>query len=118
MFINEYVLSVDLKKRLSKTIPIFVQYDSAAIVFKVFNNGREFDLTGLTKAIITHKLPDGSTFSEEGHLISLDGQQAIRYTYSGGEMRIIGDVSITLALFADTSKVTIPPLKLKITKNY
>ncbi|WP_341323350.1 BppU family phage baseplate upper protein [Solibacillus sp. FSL H8-0523] len=115
MFKNEYILSVDIKKSMSTIIPIFVQYDSATLVFKIYDNGKAFDLTDFTSAEVSHKLPDGTVVIGYGALETLsDGIKTIRYTYQGNEMSQPGFVSTSLSVYSADKKVSILPFKVEI----
>lgn len=115
MFKNEYTLNVDLKQKMSSVTPTFVQYDNATLVFRVFDNGKPFDLTGFTKAEVSHKQPDGHTIIGSATILkNSKNDDVISYSYLGSEMSKIGIVGTSLSLFSDDKKVSIQPFNVVI----
>lgn len=118
MFKNEYTLTVDLKKSMSAVAPKFVQYDNATLVFKILDNGKNFDLTGFTKAEVAHKRPDGVTVIGTANIESTtNGKSVIRYNYLGSEMHKEGYTEVSLSVFSEDKKVSIYPFKVEIVKD-
>lgn len=116
MFINEYTLTVDIKKRTQAIVPKFVQYDNASLIFKVLNNGKPYNLTAFTRAEIAHKRPDGQVVVGTGTLETLvSGERVVRYNYLGSEMHNVGFVETSLSIFSEDKKVTTQPFKVEIT---
>ena len=117
MFKNEYTLNVDIKQKMSAVVPTFVQYDSATLLFKIFDGGKPFNLTGFTKAEVTHRKPDGQSVIGEAVIINglpANSESLIRYIYQGNEMSKTGSVETSLTLFSGEKKVTIQPFKVNI----
>lgn len=118
MIRNEYTLKVDIKKHNTSIIPTFVQYDSASLIFKVYDNGVILDLSKFTNSEIAHLRPDGTTVVGNGEVITLpNGDTALKYKYLGSEMRFIGNVATSLSLFDDQKKISILPFDVKIVKD-
>lgn len=117
MFKNEYTLSVDLKKKMAKRNPFFIQYDNASLLFKVFDNGKPFNLTGLTRATLTHQFTDGTKIVGEASLVTIDNKQFIQYTYLGNEMDKVGTALVMLSLFSGEQKVSIQSFEIEFIKN-
>lgn len=118
MFKNEYTLSVDIKKTMSSIVPTFVQYDNAALVFKIYDDGKPFNLTGFTKAEVSHIRSDGVFIVGDGEIETLsNGEKVIRYTYAGNEMGRPGFVATSLSVYSSDKKVSIQPFKVSIVGN-
>lgn len=115
MFKNEYTLTVDIKRKFTAIVPTFVQYDNASLLFRVLDDGKPFDLTDFTRAVVTHKRPDGTSIVGSGQIKqSKSGDSLIEYLYQGNEMGEIGFVETSLSLFSADKKVSILPFKVRI----
>jgi len=115
MFSNEYLLKVDLKLKYSTTTPVFVQYDSAALLFMIFDNGKAVDLTGYTSVEVSHKRPDGLTIVGIGSVVKdAKGNDLVRYEYQGNEMNGLGFIETSVSVISNTNKISIQPFKVKI----
>lgn len=115
MFINEYTLILDLKKKMTAKVPQFVQYDNATLVFKIFDDGKMYDLSSFTKAEVAHKRPDGQIVVGTANLETLiNGERVVRYNYLGSEMHNTGFVETSLSIFSQDKKVTTQPFKVEI----
>lgn len=115
MFRNEYELTVDLKKRMIAVTPTFVQYDNAKLIFKIFDNGKPYDLTEFTKAEVSHKRADGKTVVGTATIeLSSNGQNQIVYQYLGNEMSKAGFNDTSLSIFSIDKKVSIQPFRVHI----
>lgn len=115
MFKNEYTLTVDLKKKMTAITPKFVKYDNATLVFKIFDNGKLYDLTDFTRAEVSHKRPDGKVVLGVGSIETLsNGEFVVRYNYLGSEMNKAGFVETSLSIFSADKKVSILPFKVEI----
>src|SRR5690606_41517021 len=75
---NSYVLNVDIKQRMSNKTPRFVQFDEAQIVFKIYDGGKPFDLSGFTSAVVTHKTRSNQVISGYGTFEELNGRSEER----------------------------------------
>lgn len=118
MFINEYTLILDLKKKMTAKVPQFVQYDNATLVFKIYDDGKMYDLSSFTRAEVAHKRPDGKVVVGTATIESLvNGERVIRYNYLGSEMNKIGFVETSLSIFSNDKKVTTQPFKVGIIKD-
>src|SRR5690606_39895007 len=73
-----YVLNVDIKQRMSNKTPRFVQFDEAQIVFKIYDGGKPFDLSGFTSAVVTHKTRSNQVISGYGTFEELNGRSEER----------------------------------------
>jgi len=110
-FVNEYTLNVDIKKSMSSIVPTFKQGDSARLKFKVFNNGRNYDLSSFVRAEITFKLPNNEVFI--GNPLLQDG--LIVYDFVGVEMERVGNVSVILSIYdSKDGVVSIRPFIISI----
>lgn len=114
-FQNEYTLIVDIKKYTTSIVPVFVQYDAATLIFKIYDDGLVFDLSNFTRAEVAHQLPDRKTVIGDAELITLpDGDKAIQYKYLGSEMSQEGNVITSLSVFNGDEKVSVLPFIVKI----
>ena len=119
MFGNLYNLDIDLKRKMTSIVPTFVQYDYAVLMIKVFDNGKPFDLAGLTSADVSHKKSDGSIFVGAGTFEkNSNHEDVIRYVYLGNEMDKTGFVETSLTLFSGDCKVSSQPFKVNILPNH
>lgn len=119
MFVNVYEINVDLKKKMSTIVPTYVKYDSAELVFKIFDNGVPFDLTGFTQAEVFHRRPDGVTVIGDGTIeTDSNGDKVIRYKYLGNEMYNTGVVATTLSVYSGDKKVSIHPFSVNIVADF
>ena len=114
MFKNEYVLSVDLKRKQTAIVPTFVQNDTATLVFKIYDNGRPFDLTNFTKAEITTIRKDGQVVIGVGQIETTTNGHQVRYAYLGNEMKKEGFAHTSLTLFSGDTRVSIQPFKINV----
>lgn len=115
MIKNEYTLTVDIKRKHTAIIPVFVQYDTAILRFKLFDNGIPFNFTGNETIKTYHKRSDG--FVVEGTAELASNQQVVEYQYLGNEMSCLGFVETSLAIYLDDKKVSVQPFKVEIVKN-
>lgn len=107
-FRNEYLLPVDIKKRMPSPVPVFKRGDTAVLKFEVFDNGILYDLADFTRAEVHHTLPSGKTLVGNAQLEN----GLIVYHYTGAEMAEIGDVSTSLTIYSGTSQVSIQPFNV------
>lgn len=115
MFVVEYEIFVDIKKKTQSLIPKFVQYDNASLIFKVQSDGKRYDLSGFTRAEVAHKRPDGKVVVGLATIETTpDGESRIRYNYLGSEMHAVGFVETSLSIFSDDKKVTTQPFRVEI----
>lgn len=115
MFQNEYILNVDLKKKQTAIVPMFVQHDTASLVFRIFDNGKPFDLTDYVKAEVTTLRKDGqAVIGNAVFETTARGQQQIRYDYVGNEMAVHGFSQTSLTIFSEDRQVSIQPFKVHI----
>jgi len=111
-FKNEYTLNVDIKRRMTSVVPTFKQGDSATLKFKLFDDGKKFDLAAFTRAEITFKLPSGQTIVGEPYIDV--NTQMIVYNFVGVEMNEAGKLTTILSIYSGTSMVSIQPFSIFI----
>ncbi|AVK83527.1 hypothetical protein C3943_08095 [Lysinibacillus sp. B2A1] len=111
-FKNEYTLNVDIKRRMTSVVPTFKQGDSATLKFKIFDDGKKFDLAAFTRAEITFKLPSGQTIVGEPYIDV--NTQMIVYNFVGVEMNEAGKLTSILSIYSGTSMVSIQPFSIFI----
>ncbi|MFJ3388750.1 BppU family phage baseplate upper protein, partial [Lysinibacillus sp. NPDC086135] len=111
-FSNEYILNVDVKRRMTSIVPTFKQGDSATLKFRIFDDGKEFDLTDFTRAEITFGLPSGQTIIGEPYLDQ--ATHMIVYKFVGVEMSEVGKLETILSVYSGTSMVSIQPFSVWI----
>ncbi|MGG2110193.1 hypothetical protein ABFY60_06695 [Lysinibacillus pakistanensis] len=111
-FKNEYTLNVDIKRRMTSVVPTFKQGDSATLKFKIFDDGKKFDLAAFTRAEITFKLPSGQTIVGEPYIDV--NTQMIVYNFVGVEMNEAGKLTTILSIYSGTSMVSIQPFSIFI----
>lgn len=111
-FRNEYILNVDVKRRMTSIVPTFKQGDSATLKFKIFDDGKEFDLTDFTRSEITFRLPSGQTIVGEPFLDA--NTKMIVYHFVGVEMSEVGKLETILSIYSGTSMVSIQPFSVWI----
>ncbi|MCM3387352.1 BppU family phage baseplate upper protein [Ureibacillus chungkukjangi] len=109
-FANEYILNVDLKKTISNNVPTFKQGDTAILKFKIFDNGKAYDLSSFTDAEITFRIPSGDVVI--GNPVLEDGM--IVYRLQGAEMTRVGNVSTILTIRSGNDEVSIQPFRIFI----
>lgn len=114
MFKNEYVLKVDIKRKMTAIVPTFVQNDTAILIFKVYDNGKPFDLTSYTRAEVAHKRKDGQVVVGLASIERLGSEDIVKYQYMGNEMSKEGFVDTTLTLFSNNTRVSIQPFQISI----
>lgn len=115
---NEYVLVVDIKKKHTAIVPTFVQHDTATLIFKVFDNGKPFDLTAVTRVEVSHKRKDGAVVIGLASFETVAGQSIIKYDYMGNEMSVEGFVDTSVTIFSENTKVTIQPFQISIVGDF
>jgi len=111
-FKNEYTLNVDIKRRMTSVVPTFKQGDSATLKFKIFDDGKKFDLAAFTRAEITFKSPSGQTIVGEPYIDV--NTQMIVYNFVGVEMNEAGKLTTILSIYSGTSMVSIQPFSIFI----
>lgn len=111
-FKNEYTLNVDIKRRMTSVVPTFKQGDSATLKFKIFDDGKKFDLAAFTRAEITFKLPSGQTIVGEPYIDV--NTEMIVYNFVGVEMNEAGKLTTILSIYSGTSMVSIQPFSIFI----
>lgn len=111
-FRNEYILNVDVKRRMTSIVPTFKQGDSATLKFKIFDDGKEFNLTDFTRSEITFRLPSGQTIVGEPFLDA--NTKMIVYHFVGVEMSEVGKLETILSIYSGTSMVSIQPFSVWI----
>lgn len=111
-FKNEYTLNVDIKRRMTSVVPTFKQGDSATLKFKLFDDGKKFDLAAFTRAEITFKSPSGQTIVGEPYIDV--NTQMIVYNFVGVEMNEAGKLTTILSIYSGTSMVSIQPFSIFI----
>ena len=115
MYQNEYVISTDLKRKMTSIVPHFVQYDKAVLIFKIYDNGLPFPVEEVTEIEVTNVRPDGKAIVGFGSPMQLDdGTWAIRYSYLGSEMRVKGTNKVGVSMFKGEDKVSILPFNVEI----
>ncbi|KON87329.1 hypothetical protein AF332_11160 [Sporosarcina globispora] len=108
---NEYYLILDFKRATSTQVPVFVQNDSAKLVFSIYDEGKPYDLTNINTVHVLLTRPDGLVVS--GLASVLDGK--IVYNFGSTEMQITGDLSVTLQFHdSDGDRISTRPFKVKI----
>lgn len=116
-FRNEYTLNVDLKRQFKNIIPTFVQYDTARLIFKIYDDNTPFDLSSITEIKIYHKRLDNVIVEGTCSLETINNEPCIVYDYLGNEMFKKGFVETTVAIYQDNKKVQIQPFKVMIVDN-
>lgn len=114
MIQNEYILNVDIKRKFTAIVPTFVQNDTASLVFRIFDNGKEFDLSDYNRAEMTTIRKDGEVVIGLADIETVNGRQQIRYEYMGNEMSQEGFAQTSLTIFSDSGRVTVRPFKINI----
>lgn len=109
-FKNTYNLNVDIKEALANPTPTFKQGESGRLTFKIFDNGKLFDLTSFTHADITFRLRSGKVLKADATLEN----GLVTYSLTEPEMAEIGSVAVTLDVYSSNSKVSIQPLNMFI----
>lgn len=115
-FKNEYILQVDIKKRLASPVPVFKRGDTAVLKFKVFDDGLLYDLADFTRAEVYHTLPSGSSLVGNATLDTSTG--LIVYSYTRVEMAEEGAVSTSMTIFSGETQVSIQPFNVYIYDNF
>lgn len=105
-FSNQYVLRVDIKKRLSSVVPTFKQGDNGVLKFQIFDDGKKYDLTDYTYSEVTFRLPSGQ--SVVGNPI-LDVSGELTYNFTGVEMSEVGKIETVLSIYSGSQMVSIQP---------
>ncbi len=111
-FRNEYILNVDIKRRMTSIVPTFKQGDSATLKFRIFDDGKEFDLTDFTRAEIIFRLPSDQRIVGEPYLDT--DTNMIVYKFVGVEMAEVGKLETILSIYSGTSMVSIQPFSVWI----
>lgn len=114
MLKNEYTLNVDIKRKFTAVVPTFVQNDTAVLIFKVLDNGRPFNLEGVTRVEVSHKRKDGTTVIGLAEYSVIDGSSIIKYVYLGNEMSKEGFVETAVTIFKGDERVSIRPFSVSI----
>ncbi|MGE7113084.1 hypothetical protein [Lysinibacillus sp. NPDC047702] len=97
---------------MTSVVPTFKQGDSATLKFKIFDDGKKFDLAAFTRAEITFKLPSGQTIVGEPYIDV--NTQMIVYNFVGLEMNEAGKLTTILSIYSGTSMVSIQPFSIFI----
>lgn len=111
-FRNEYILNVDIKRRMTSIVPTFKQGDSATLKFRIFDDGKAFDLSEFTRAEITFRLPSNQTIVGEPYVD--DNTNMVVYEFVGVEMSEVGKLETILSIYSGTSMVSIQPFSVWI----
>ena len=113
---NEYKLYLDIKSKHAGTIPRFVQYDSAELIFTVTDNGTPYDLSQFDRVEIYHKIPGRALLTKDAELVTGDSPEEsyIRYVYDGTEMDVVGSVATSIRMCFGDKKVSIQPFEVRI----
>ena len=111
-FRNEYILNVDIKRRMTSIVPTFKQGDSATLKFRIFDDGKAFDLSDFTRAEITFRLPSNQTIVGEPYVD--ENTNMVVYEFVGVEMSEVGKLETILSIYSGTSMVSIQPFSVWI----
>lgn len=104
-FSNEYNLNVDIKRRLTSTVPTFRQGDNGVLRFKVYDNGKLFDLSTYTSSEITFVLPSGAQLIGNLDLVN----DELVYNFTKAEMAEIGKIETFLSITSGLTTVSVQP---------
>lgn len=113
-FSNTYRINVDLKRRLTSVVPTFKQGDNGVLIFKIYDDGQLYNLTGYTSSEITFLLPDGQTLL--GYPDLINGE--IVYSFTRSEMAVPGRISTTLSITSGNTTVSIQPFNCFVFPSY
>lgn len=111
-FRNEYILNVDIKRRMTSIVPTFKQGDSATLKFRIFDDGKAFNLSDFTRAEITFRLPSNQTIVGEPYVD--ENTNMVVYEFVGVEMSEVGKLETILSIYSGTSMVSIQPFSVWI----
>lgn len=105
-FSNEYLLLVDIKRRLSSVVPSFKQGDNGVLKFEIYDNGKKYDLSDYTYSEITFRLPSGTSIVGNP---TLDSKGVLTYSFTGVEMSEVGKIEAILSIYSGSTMVSIQP---------
>ena len=105
-FSNEYLLLVDIKRRLSSVVPSFKQGDNGVLKFEIYDNGKKYDLSGYTYSEITFRLPSGTSIVGNP---TLESNGVLTYKFTGVEMSEVGRIETILSIYNGSTMVSIQP---------
>lgn len=111
---NTYVLEVDMKRQMTQRVPKFRKGDSGILIFKLFDDGMEYDISSVTKAELYHKTSKGNIIESKCDFIQYEGKRAIRYVYEGVAMIETGINETLLVVYEGDKTVSIQPFPVVI----
>lgn len=111
---NTYVLEVDMKRQMTQRVPKFRKGDSGILIFKLFDDGMEYDITAVTKAELYHKTSKGNIIESKCDFIQYEGKRAIRYVYETVAMVETGINETLLVVYEGDKTVSIQPFPVVI----
>lgn len=106
---NEYLLYLDIKRKVVNTVPAFGKGNSAKLRIKIYDDGKLYDLSSFTNAEIRHKLPNGVTYTN--NVIKNDNNE-IEYNYVGAELSETGKVEVVLTIYSGVTSVSTQPFTI------
>lgn len=112
MFINNYEITIDIKKAFTKKIPFYVNDDNASITFTVLDNGNHIDLSVFNKAVIRHRLQSSEVLEIIGN-INID-ENSVTYFLDKKIVANKGEVRLILSLHTETTRISTQPFKINI----
>ena len=111
---NQYVLNVDLKRRFTSFVPKFRRADDGVLIFRMFDDGVEYNINSATKAILYQRTPSGVNIESECQFTTLDGKRVIRYEYEKIAMVELGYNTLVLVIYENDNVVSIQPFSVII----
>lgn len=112
--VNRYFLNLDLKRRYTSDIPKFRRGDSGELIFRLFDDGVELDLSSATDVKLYQRTPTLANIESACEIIELDGRKVVRYKYEDIAMVELGYNTLLLVVFEGSKAVSIQPFSVII----
>lgn len=115
---NQYVINVDLKLETTIRTPEIRRGGGDILLFRVFDNGNEYDISSATKAQLFQRTPSGTNIVGECNILTIDNKQVVEYVYDSISTVELGFNTIMLVITEEDTAISIFPFSIIVYDNY
>lgn len=112
--LNEYTLNVDLKRNQTARVPIFRRGDTGVLIFDIFNDGVQYDISTATSATLYQKTKSGVSLTSPCEFVTRNNKRVVRYEFEEIAMVEIGYNTCILVIQDANGTVSIQPFVVVI----
>ncbi|MEK5207477.1 hypothetical protein [Psychrobacillus sp. FSL H8-0510] len=111
---NTFTLDVDFKHKSIINEPTVTQNDEVTFILNVYDDGLEFDLSGVSTSTLVSERPDKQSVMTLG---TVTGTNQITFALGSTEISKVGKVDATIQIYDVDGRVTTMPFTYKVLKD-